>query len=60
MFFDTDQIRSNEVRFYLHNPSTNKGFAFDVAREDKFELERILKKNGIPVDVDDGGEDLPF
>lgn len=59
MFFDNREIPSEKVRFYLLNKETNKGFAFDVYREDKDELEQLLKRNDQDYDIDDGG-DLPF
>ncbi len=52
-------IDDGMVRFYLLNPDTNKGFAFDCVREDKPKLEEIFKRNGVEYEVDDG-VGLPF
>ena len=58
-FFDDSNILKNNVRFYLINPKTNKGFAFDIKNEDKEELKKIFNRNNIRFDLDEGG-DLPF
>ena len=60
LFFDRSELSDGNVRFYLSNPNTNKGFAFDLNAEDKEALEDILKRNNIMFDVDDGANNLPF
>jgi len=60
LFFDRSELDDGNVRFYLLNPDTNKGFAFDVEREDMNTLEDILKRNNVVYEIDDGGNDLPF
>lgn len=60
LFFDNSELDDGKVRFYLTNPKTNKGFAFDCDREDKEQLEEIFKRNNVVHEVDDGGNELPF
>jgi hypothetical protein len=58
LFFD--ELDDGNVRFYLKNSKTNKGFAFDCLRDDKKALEDILNRNNVKFEVDDGGNVLPF
>lgn len=60
LFFDHSEISSDEVRFYLFNPDTDKGFAMDIDRSDRENLIKIFDKNDIKYEVDDGANDLPF
>jgi len=59
LFFDRSKL-DNSVKFYLLNTDTNSNFAFDVVREDINNLEKILKRNNVKYEIDDGENELPF